>query len=1246
MKPTRIFLFSLLTIFSLTLSLHAQSHWVKSAQFEMGKLLPTDSLVCYMEYPVCRPLPADSIQSLRKQGFEATDCVQFQITQGTSRGKTLVDVNYIPVIVKDGKWQEIVSYDLKYKLVGAQLSRVQRYALNTLAEVSAASRYANHSVLSSGRWVKIRVSKEGIYELTDEWLRNQGFSNPARVKLYGYGGRLLPEIFTFTGDDALIDDLNEVPLYRRSSGGALFFAEGLLRWNSNGKPVPNTFSSYSYYFLTEGDSPATFLTQEAPTGETTQVTTVPARALQEGDGYVWYGGGRDFFNENDTRDTYSFTLSLPGNVDETNIVSYDVSASNSTSASSVAISLQPTGSSTSSVVAQSTISKIEQSEESARGSRGTFTAALGTAPTFSIYTSSTGRFCRLYTKYNQQLSVTNTTGVFTTDNPQAVMLNVAGANSGTRVWQLGTATSSVSELSGSLRGTTYYAQAPSGTARFVIVNVNQTYETPEAVDTIANQDLHADSAYDYVIITPASGIFQSQAEKLAKAHAAKSGLRVKVVRADQLFNEFSSGTPDATAYRRYMKMLYDRATSEEDMPRYLLLFGDCSYDNRMITSDWKGTSPDNYLLAYERNDQEDYSYSYSIGTLHSYVTDDYYGLLDDGEGSKPQSEKVDLGIGRFPCNTTEQADWLVEKAIEYLNDSTSGNWKNQMWAIGDVGDNNLHMEDAEAVTKQVASSAPVSFLLRRIYLDAYDVTQEAKGATYPQATAKLKRAMQQGALIFNYNGHGSPSRISKNFLLDKADFTDNVSKARPLWLFASCEITPYDQASDDIGRSALYAAQSPAVAVICASRSVYANYNRLLNRGLAKYLFGRDADGRRYTMGDALRLTKNELISSTSTIGSDPTINKLKYSILGDPALALVFPEEGIVIDSINGQPVSESSLTQLPIGGKAIFTGYITADSLLDASFSGTLIATAFTPKQNITCKGYGSNSNFTYSDYTQTLFEGTTNVTNGRFKVEFVVPRGITFSTSEALLSLYAASSDGKRELSGNTTKFCFNGTASTAEVDSIGPDIYLYFNTPDFPNGGKVSTSPTLYAALSDSSGISMVSGSMGHDMEIWLDGDPSSTTTVSGYFSFDYGSYQAGLVEYPFSELTTGVHSLTMRAWDVFDNSSTATLAFVVTAGGVSTFDVNAVRTSLSDRTIRFVTTFTDYTDSETDVTTEVYNIYGTRLWHKSTHAASGVGYASLTWDGTNYAGVPLVQGVYLYRSLVNGKETDTKKMIIR
>lgn len=1232
----------------LTLAVPAQGQLPhETAQLRLGKLLPSDSVRVFIEYPEYEPLDAASVRRLKVAGFEASEHVQFDAVRSVMRGEHYMDVAFVPVVKKQGKWLRLTNYELRTEIVGPKLSPAARHIVAANQHLTAVQRYAAHSVLAQGKWVKIRVSKEGIYQLSDAQLSKMGFADPSKVKLYGYGGRPLPDVFTFEGDDALIDDLNEVPLYRRQ-GSVLFFAEGLTSWYGKGKFLHNTFANYSYYFLTEGEAPATFNTLELPAEAGKEVSQVTANALYDNDAFVWYGGGRDFYDSKDLQGGVNFKLDLPGHVGGECKVYYDVSAKNSSGMTYITIT-PPSGSDV-----KCSIGSYGEGE-SARGYRGSFNAELGNEARFMVNATGTGRLNYLYTQFQQQLSTAFTAAPFNGGSKGSVTLNVSGANANTRVWQLGNASNPVAELPGQLQGDVYRAQAADGNKRFVLVDVSRTYDSPEVVGNVVNQDLHADAAIDYIIIVPTSGKLTEQAERLAEAHRQRNGLRVKVVNAGQLYNEFSSGTPDAAAYRRYLKMLYDRAENYSDAPKYLMLFGDCAYDNRMITSEWKGTNPDDYLLAYERNDEENRQNAvYSIGTLRSYVTDDYYAYLDDAEGVNFTQEKIDLGVGRFVCHTSEDAKWLVDQTLRYMNNEQVGSWKNRMWAIGDTGDDNMHMHDALSVARQTEAAANENFRLHYIFPDIYTVTQSAKGPVYPEATQKIKQSMQQGALIFNYNGHGSPDRMSHKFFLEKPDMLANISESLPVWVFASCEITPYDQAMTDMGRNALFAPNGPAVAVVCAARSVFSNYNRAINRGFVKYAFAKDSDGKRYTMGDALRLTKCELIANTAgdkqAIGLDRTINKMKYVLLGDPALALSYPDSGIRIDSINGKPVTPDLFSHLPIGDVVSFSGYVNADvkaGMPDQNFNGTLTGTVFTPKQTLHCKGYGNNYEdpIIYSDYTQTLFEGSVPVTNGRFKLQFMVPRGIPFSTEKALLSLYAVNEDHSSELNGSYTGFCLNGTSSQAITDSIGPDVYLYLNTPDFVDGATVGTDAVFYASVSDSSAISMVSGNLGHDMELWFDNDPSTLITMNDHFNFDYSSYSKGLVEYPLNNLTPGRHTLSFRVWDVYDNSTTAKLAFRVNPNGTPDFDVQSTLDAPTEST-RFITTFVAAAEAKTEITTEVFNVAGMRVWHQSQRVPAGNGTASLDWNLTDYAGNRLERGVYLYRSKVGKRETKTKKLIIR
>lgn len=1215
-------------------------------QVRLGHLLDTDTFNITLEFLETERLSQVEVRQLRQQGFVPSEQPVLQVVKGVSRRETLADVSFVPVVCRDGKWLRITSYKLKVRNIGPRILTSMRNVAQYVETVSYTGRYASHSVLAVGKWVKIKVKEEGIYQLSNSQLRKMGFPNPSKVKLYGYGGRLLPEKFDYDTADGLIDDLCEVPLYRRE-GDVLFFAEGLLRYGSTGLTV-NTYANDSYYFLTEGDEPLAW-SETAPTATTSfePVSTVPAYSYIYGTDFMWYGGGRDFYDKYDLQGAgHTYRLSMPGSTDDLATVYYDVSAQSSTSSVKAQFSVGGE------VVAETLLPAVSEGE-SARGYRGAFQLMPNDAVDVKAQTSSTGRLGYLYAVYTQRLDASVTKKPFTTGMNGAVELTISNANAHTQVWQLGNAHEPVAQLQASLSGNILTAKADNGNRRFIIVDAKATYNSPEIVGSIENQDLHADANLDYIIIIPSSGKLQAQAQRLADEHAQSHGLRVKVVRANQIYNEFSSGTPDVAAYRRYLKMLYDKAATLDDAPKYLLLFGDGAYDNRMVTAEWKGSNPDDYLLAFERNDQESYQHiGYSIGTLHSYVSDDYFAYLDDNEGYNFVIEKIDLGVGRFLCHDVTLATHLVDTSLKYQRREYVGAWKNNVWLIGDSGDDNLHMNDAQAVGKQLETSKPSGIVTRRIFPDVYAVTQTSQGGVYPETRTKITQVMQQGALWLNYNGHGDPSRLSKHFILMPEDVANSKGNGCPLWVFASCEITPFDQAIDDLGRLALYNRKSPALAVICSTRSVYSNYNRALNLGVARFAFEKKADGSRYTLGDVMRETKCQLIrNTTSSIGVDQTINKMKYVLLGDPAVALAYPDNRIVVESINGAPVSSSSLTQLKAGSEVVIGGYICSESdasAVDETFNGEVSGTLFTPLQSITCKGYGCTrtSPLTFTDYTRTLFQGIVRVSGGRFNLKFLVPRSTPQSTAPGFLSLYALSNDSiPQEFCGSFSRFCYNGIENVEYSDSIGPEIYVYLNHPDFPDGGIVGPSPTFYATINDSTGVLTMSGNMGHDMELWLDGNPAEAVLLGDYFSFDYESYTKGFIEYPMEDLTPGPHYIDFRAWDVYDNSTTTRLHFTVRGSEPDAFDVYAA--PLSDApssAIRFITSFQNDSGSPTTVRTEVYDLYGRCVWSKSVQTEGA--YVAIDWPRSYYSGAPIDAGVYFYRSVVGGKETGTKKIILR
>jgi len=1181
-----------------------------------------------VEFPELAPLSKEEVKRLKSTGFRAGEMPEVSHLVSTYRKQRYADISFAPFVVRNGRWYRITSVKIA---PSGTLARNRQLTPQATVE----ERYASKSVLSEGKWIKIRVSEEGIYELTRSKLAELGFTDMNRVKLYGYGGRILPQTFVFSGRNALIDDLREVPLYHKAES-VLFFAEGTVtRDGSDHKN--NHYSRHSYYFLTEGDSPASLQTAPEPSAPTeTETATTRYLSILDHDAFGWYAGGSEMYDSYDfaTGNRHSFKLSAPQAVAGTP-AHITVAFTAASMLSSTTADIQLNGS----ALGKITVGAYDSETESARESRSSFTADIEPENTFTL-TTNNGNNARLNfisLLYTRQLDASAPPYSFVpgTDGKPATLL-IANAHASTQVWQLGDGEQTQRLLPARLDGNTLRASLEDDTRRCVIVDVEKTYPAPQVVGDVPNQNLHADGAQDMVIVIPQSGKLLSQAERLAEAHRAE-GLRVRIARTDEIYNEFSSGTPDATAIRRYLKMLYDRAANEADLPRYLLLFGDCAWDNRMLSSDWRDKSPEDYLPAYEMSQAR--PSSNSIGTFNSYVTDDYFGLLDDHEGAGiEKSDKVDIGIGRFPCHDAATAEILVQKTLDYMANQKAGMWKNRIVMIADYGDNNLHMKDCEDVTTTIRNSTSDKFTIEKVYLDSYTRTSSATGFTFPQATSLLKKHIHEGALLFNYTGHGSPNELSHTHVLKAEDFSQPTQGNLPVWIFAACEITPYDQPTNDIGRQALFNKSGGAIAVFCATRSVYANYNKSINQAFSKHLLNGGA-----RLGDAIREAKAEL----TIYQTDLTINCRKYVLLGDPALRLLSPTGRLVIDSINGQALTAASTVQLKAGSKARFSGYVCgADGTPDKSFDGEVTGSLFDREKTIVCKNNNNDpaGPYSYKARPQRLFQGSDSVRQGRFELLTVIPRDISYSTDAGRLALYAVNNDHTMECNGYNEQFYFNGT-ETATPDSIGPRIYLWLNTPDFPNGGFTNTSALFGATVSDSAGINVSGAGIGHDLELVLDGNTRSPIVLNDYFVYQFGSYREGSVNYPLKGLSPGRHTLTMRAWDVNENSSTASLDFTVRENYSDGFGINATRNPASSQTT-FITTL-ESDEEDCTVRTEVYDTFGRLVWHEEKAASNG--YHSAPWNLRDTGGRAVATGIYLYRAIVKSAkgrhETKTKKMIV-
>ncbi|MCF0196803.1 MAG: type IX secretion system sortase PorU, partial [Bacteroidaceae bacterium] len=688
--------------------------------------------------------------------------------------------------------------------------------------------------------------------------------------------------------------------------------------------------------------------------------------------------------------------------------------------------------------------------------------------------------------------------------------------------------------------------------------------------------------------------------------------------------------------RRLLKMLYDRHVGTDAAPRYLLLMGDCAWDNRMVSTAWKKYNPDDYLLCYESEN--------SLTSTSSYVMEDYFALMDDGEGGDLLKDKPDLGVGRFPVTTAEEAKVMVDKTIAYLEGNQAGSWRNLVCMLGDDGDANEHMKSCNDVAEMVKRNQK-SIELRKVMWDAYDRVSTASSNGYPQVTKLLRKQMKDGAAVMNYMGHANTYALSHEFVLMKEDFADNKTDRLGLWVTAACDVMPFDGQVENTGETAVLTAGGGAMAFFGTARTVYASQNRAMNLNFMKYLFERDEKGRRNTIGDAICLSKNAIIASGSE--SIYKENKLQYALLGDPALVIGAPTNKVALDSINGKPVAETS--QLKAGQKITLCGHITdeRDTPL-TDFTGVLTARFYDNEQTIVCRNNAqAPETFSFTDRTLIHF-GQDSVRSGQFTLSFVVPVDINYSEETARAVFYAVDNAHRREASGYNEAFSFSGTSEEMKGDTLGPKIFAYLNTEDFQMGGTVNNTPYLVAKLEAESGISISGNGIGHDILLTIDDLASQTYTLNDYYVGEFGNYKKGTVAFSIPSLSDGRHRLTLRAWDVLNNTAATSLDFVVDAS----LEPNIARVYATQNPARSATTFivnTNRPGSDCTVTIDIYDFKGTHLWTNTEHTSSDTGIFSMPWNLCTGGGSRLGTGIYLYRATVqcgrSRESTVAQKIVV-
>ena len=1096
------------------------------------------------------------------------------------------------------------------------------------------SRYASESVLNSGKWVKIQVAEDGIYKLTAADLKKMGFSNLDKVAVYGYGGWPLDEDFSTT----YIDDVPEVAVWR-SADYLLFYGKGPRKWeySSSDKSfihTNNPYSNYGYYFVTEKETAGRTMEKAASAaGATLQVTTFDDYVLHEEELVSVNSSGRELYGESFTSTlSRDFTISVPGITnDEGKATLSFISRGNGT------ITMNVDGNALISGSVSVPSDEYEVARELYR--ERAWMADKGETVKVNIGYSTTGHknvhlnYFRLQMK--RQLKVYDNYTFFRSLSARgnASRFVIQGADASTLVFDV-TDGVNPQQMETSLNGTELSFSIPASASlrEFVVVKPSQI-KAPVTVGEVANQNLHALPQQDMIIIAQPN--FTTQAERLAEAHRTKDNLTVRVVTPESIYNEFSSGTPDATAYRRFMKMFYDRKTSEADAPKYLLLFGDGSFDNRRLTSAWKSVDMSNMLLTYQTEN--------SLSS-QSYVIDDYFGFLDDADNKKSlQNKKLCLGIGRFPIRTVEQATQMVDKVISYMENKNTGSWKNNLCFMADDGSNTdgfmtEHMEFADQLAGYVESEHP-EFLVNKLYYDAYK--KDMTAGTYPDVRSGLQKLLKDGLLLFNYTGHGGTTALSDEKVLTQTDINQFTYTHLPVWVTATCDFTRFDDLNTSAGEDVFLNKSSGGIALFTTVRVAYSRPNFPINDNVIRNLFERN-NGRRRTLGEVMQATKNTLSS----------VYKLGFCLIGDPAVKMAYPEFGMKVTTVNGQSVDGNSISFKALEKITVEGEVLDVSGQLVTDFTGIVNPTVKDSKVTVTCL---KNSNkddspaFTFTDYPNTIFIGNDSVRNGKFSFTFTVPKDISYSNLQGKMNLYAVDTKSGNEAQGNFDNFIVGGTSDTAETDTIGPEIRaLYLNDTTFVDGGQVNTTPYFVAELWDKSGVNITGSSVGHDMMLVIDESTVLSYNLNSYYELLPGEDGTGIVKFPIPALEPGKHTAEFWVWDILNNSTVRTFTFEVVEG-LKPFLFDVIATPGIAREQVTFHLMHNRPESRMRVGIMVYDLAGRQLWKHEESGTSGLfeNY-TVSWDLTS-GGARMRPGVYIYRAAIstdNSKDaTKARKFII-
>lgn len=1141
---------------------------------------------------------------------------QYEVYYGKEKGQTVTSIEILPFRKVGGRVEYMVQADIQ--------SRVQRNPLSTAR--SGNITYADNSVLANGEWFKFAVSETGVYKLDPAFLEKLGLNlnnlNAGQIKVFGHRGGMLPEL----AGAPRTDDLQEIPIKVVALTGNRFeihaYLEGPESWFYDAprqmfRKQLHLYTDAKSYFITTGSGSGKRVSAapaiSAP--ETRTINTFTDRQHAEQDvtnlnksGRLWLGPEIGF----DGQASYNFSfpniistepariwLGLAGS-SAGNTCNFEI-RSGQTVLRNLAVS--PVGSSYIADAARYAEANFNLNSPGATFpiqivfQRPDFNAK-GWPDFVTVNATRALRYDGAPLSFRTQASV----------GPNAISrFSIENWNNSVEVWDV---TDLFNIRSMSVSGGSFKA-ATDSLREFIAFQTPTA--APIAIGRVPNQNLHALAPADYLII--ARKATMNQARDLGEFHRQQEGYNYHAIDVEEIYNEFSSGNPDISAIRNFVKMFYDRAAGNPaQAPRFLLLFGNGNYDNR---------SMGDFLLPSYQSPQ-------SLQTILTYVTDDYFALLDDSEGLdiiNTATNIVDIAVGRIVADNIEKANISVEKIKRYYSRDALGDWRNEVTFVGDDEDGILHTRDANEVADIILNGYP-KYNVEKIYLDAFVQESGAGGSRYPAVNDAIANKMFTGNFYWSYAGHGGPNGLADERILTFDDINRwrNENKL-PIFSTATCELTRFDEPGRfSAGERIFVKSDGGAIALVSTTRLVFAFENRITNENFTRELM-KASEIPGSSLGDVFRISK--AITNTRE-------NNRKFALFGDPALTIAFPQYDIVTTNIKVNNIEDADTIRAL--SRVTIEGEVREGANLLADFNGTASLTVFDKMTNrSTLRNDPGSGLYTFNVRNSILYKGRAQVNNGQFSVTFIVPKNMDYNFGQGKLSFYAE--NGLTDARGFDLDVVIGGISDQIPDDEEGPQVEVYLDDESFVFGGTAEPNSTMFVRLFDESGINTSGAGLGNDITAIIDENSRNPIILNAFYESEVGDFAKGKVTYPFSSLEKGRHTLRVKAWDVLNNSGEGYTEFIVEDN--PELALYYVLNYPNPFTTKTSFSFEHNRPGDNlDVRIEIYTVSGKLVKTIQQFISSNARRVSdLNWDGLDEYGDKLGRGVYVYRVTVRDSSGD-------